>query len=494
MQVVLTASPALLSDYNGTSYMGFASALPASLIKEPIARRLFPTRSDREGRVKFSNYALAKVEAKLLEEFDRDEVVISDPRKLSKTVTQDTKAVGVTCMDPLGLSYGSGIVYMTLKLFGYEAKGTSYMSKAFTDLLNDRSIKRYKPKIILGGPAAWQITDNNAQEALSIDSVVLGEGEKVVKQLFRDAVDGRELPKTIEAPNADVEDIAPIRTPSLGGTVEITRGCGRGCKFCTPTMIRFKSLPAELIEEEVGVNVEHGAERVTLHSEDFLRYGSRGIKPEGEKVAELFERISKIPKGLGTDFASASSVACEPELTERIGKEYVNREGRSFIELGIETGSPELIQQIMPGKVYPFRAEEYPDVVTKAIETLNDGGWTVVGTMITGLPEEKESDTIKSLELLDRLKDMDVIVFVLPFIPMGMLRGNESKAIDMLMDDGNRRELLIRGLEKSMRQLNKDINVVRNGITKSLFARLALGLAVDYGLKKMESVAARNDN
>ncbi|BDC35526.1 hypothetical protein [Candidatus Methanoliparum sp. LAM-1] len=39
--------------------------------------------------------------------------------------------------------------------------------------------------------------------------------------------------------------------------------------------------------------------------------------------------------------------------------------------------------------------------------------------MITGFPEEKDDDVIKSLELVEKLAKYDCFLFVLPFVLMG---------------------------------------------------------------------------
>ncbi len=493
IKIVLTGGTALMSDYNGTNYMGFASALPVNIMTSRFEKKFFPTYSDEIGRAKIANYSIAKIEASLLNNgFSREEVILADPRKLDKAIESDTKAVGITCMDPLGIGYGSGIVNMAMVLLGVSPKGPSYMSKSFMDVINHPKIKKYKPKIIVGGEAAWQFLDFNMQEKLGIDTVVIGEGERAAPELFKKAVEGEDLPKFVHGMPIDAKDIPPIITPSINGEVEITRGCGRGCKFCTPTLLKFRSIPMDTILKETKLNLEYGAKNIGLHSEDFLRYGSKTLIPNEEKVLELFEKVHKLSSkyggNVGVDFVTAACTMTKPKLAEKIGREYVNIGRKSFIEVGIETGSPRLIKIIMPGKPLPFKAEEYPEVVKNAIGVLNDGGWTVVGTMITKLPEENEDDVIRSIELVEDLKDLDVVLFILPFIPMGQFRGKEVVMLKEILENDLRRELFIKGLDKSMRQLKKDIHIVKKGITKNMFAKFALQFVLNYILRKLEKI------
>ncbi len=499
MKIVLTGGRALMSDYNGTNYMGFASALPTSVIGKRLEKIFFPTYSDEHGRAMLSNYSIAKIEATLIRAgFSRDEVVVADPTKLDKVVKEDTEVLGVTCMDPLGVGYGSGIVNMAMILFGIVPRGISYMSKSFLDVINHPSVKKYKPKIIVGGEASWQFLDLNMQEKLGVDTVVIGEGERVAPELFKKAVNGENLPKMVNGPPVDAKEIPPILTPSIGGMVEITRGCGRGCKFCTPTLLKFRSIPLKTILKEAEFNLKHGGKNIGLHSEDFLRYGSRTLIPDDEKILNLFEKVEKLAKkyhaDIGVDFVTAACTMTKPKLAEKIGREYVNVGKRCFIEMGIETGSPRLVKIIMPGKPLPFKAEQYPEIVEQAIGVLNDAGWPVVGTLITKLPEENEDDVIKTIELLDNIKDLDVVPFVLPFIPMGQFRGREMVMLRDVLEDDVRRELFIKGLDKSVIQIKRDVRIVTRGITKSIFAKFALTLAVHYMLKKLKKIENMDSN
>ena len=94
----------------------------------------------------------------------------------------------------------------------------------------------------------------------------------------------------------------------------------------------------------------------------------------------------------------------------------------SIIEIGIESASPRVIKLIAPGKPKPFKPEEWPSVVEDAVIVLNDAGWWVCATIITGLPGEREEDVELNIRLVERLEPYNVFIHVLPFIPSGSLR------------------------------------------------------------------------
>jgi radical SAM superfamily enzyme YgiQ (UPF0313 family) len=75
-------------------------------------------------------------------------------------------------------------------------------------------------------------------DEFKIDYLIDGEIERVFSQLFRRIIESDpSLPRIVEIPKSEqprVEEIPVVRHRSTFGVVEITRGCGRGCQFCSP--------------------------------------------------------------------------------------------------------------------------------------------------------------------------------------------------------------------------------------------------------------------
>ena len=90
--------------------------------------------------------------------------------------------------------------------------------------------------------------------------------------------------------------------------------------------------------------------------------------------------------------------------------------------IGLETGSTRLVNQYMKGKAYPFRPEQWPDVVLKGMELQNKCNWFPICTFILGLPGETREDTKLSLDLLYALKDSKWVVVPTLFVPLGDTR------------------------------------------------------------------------
>jgi len=110
-------------------------------------------------------------------------------------------------------------------------------------------------------------------------------------------------------------------------------------------------------------------------------------------------------------------------LIEKCAEVILNKKQKWWgAEMGIETGSPRLAKKIMPAKAKPFDAEEYPEIVKQAAGIMTDNNLIPACTLITGLPEETDDDVIKTIELVDDLKDFKSLIVPLFFVPMGKLK------------------------------------------------------------------------
>ncbi len=509
-EIVLTGEIVTISDCWGSTTFAFINALPECYFKYFIDRLIFKVRSDREGRVRRAPYGLAKVEATLLRH-GFNSVIIASPYKLHNVIGENTRILGIYVMDPLGLSFGSGVIYWILRLADLPYRGIPYIARSFLKVLEHPAVKRYRRniRIIVGGPATWQLVDTGMQSELGVDVVYEGEFEMDGPSLFRRILSGDSVPSRVVGRPASIDEIPVIRTPSIGGIVEVTRGCGRGCKFCTPAQSgAMRSLPFENhIEREIRLNIEVGkCKEITLHSDEYFRYGSKSIHPNPDKVIKLTESVYKLVKSYGdeysfsTDFTTAAVVCEAPDLVKKVS-EYMCEGGRwNFVEMGIETGSPKLLRALMPGKVLPYRPEQYQEVVEQAIGILNDNRWIVVGTIILNLPGEDEDDVIKTMELLDRIKHLRAMTFPLPFIPMGRLRGLPFTLLDKILDDPLRRELILRALHKSFSEALMDVDIIvrkiENPVVKLIIRKVAIScfnLVLDRYKRKLGSLVEQRE-
>ena len=432
VEVVLTTDRTMMSNHHHKEFLGFGTTGAPVILPEKVWLWLFAPKMkviDKDGRPLEAPYGLRKVEAKLIDEgFD---AAIIDPDHLHKHVS-DAKVLLLSHHDYFGFGPPSSTFASIFKMETVNAR-------SFERLMNSpavREMKRRGVKIIAGGPAAWhwKYREDKMKE-WGVNSVVDGEGERVVGDLVRKALKGEELPKFLDVKPSNspkIDEISEIKLPSVNGLVEVMRGCPRGCKFCSVTLRPLRYMPFEKIENEILVNVRNGVENGIIHSEDVLLYGAKPpsyIIPNEEKLIKLHQLFKKHYKKIVWAHASIAAIVKgqrDSKLMEKLADIIID-ENQSWwgAEIGIETGSPRLAKIIMPQKAKPFSTDNWPELVVEAAGLMQDVGMQPAMTLIAGLPEETEDDVIQTLELVDELWDFKAIIMPMFFVPMGLLNGKD---------------------------------------------------------------------
>ncbi len=419
--IVLTASMMEMSDFNLDPFTSFSGGFPLILPKYFLRKKLYPNyHINEDGTAKLAPYGLRKVETLLIEEFGEENVVTAPPNNLPKFVGPETKVVGISTMDPLGLGFVSRTYTSILGLNGKPTTRTE-----FEDLLSNPTLRKHKPKIVVGGSGAWQIQSADMQDKFAIDTIMIGQAEHSVKKIFRKALDGEEVDKVIVTQIPERKEIPTIKKPSLYGTVEITRGCGRGCAFCSPTMRQRYSLPLKTILKEVKLNAKSGTRAILLQTDDIFLYKAKpNFLPNREAIVELIQEVNKVEdvELIQIAHASLAPVVYDQKIVEKIAPTLVEKSrwtcrGKpcASIEIGIETGSTQLMKKYMKGKMLPYKPEQWHDIVVQAIATLNDNAIYPLATLVLGLPGEQEEDILATIELLDKLKNAKIFYVPLLF-------------------------------------------------------------------------------
>jgi len=444
--IVLAASRAEANEYDNNPFTAFICTFPRKLSGYALREHMnnLPTNSD--GTAKRTIYGLRKVESMLINEFGEENVVCTHYDNLHRFVGKNTKVVGISTMDPMGLAYVS-TTYNSIIGFGGEALNAFEFEK----LVTHPSIVKYKPKVVVGGQGAWQVAEANAQDILGIDSLFQGEGEKDLTDFFKKILDEKEIPKSFQARKTDRTLVPLIKNAASYGMVEIMRGCGRGCAFCSPTMRNRHSFPIDHIMKEVEVNIEGGSRSIFTVTEDIFLYKSKkNFIPNTPEVVKLYKKISEYP-GVENILLSHGSFApilydknlldeLTPILIEKTKWNPDNGYKQSFVsvEMGIETGSVRLMNKYMKGKALPYSVDRWPEIVCEAIGSLNDHDWWPLCTIMTGQPEETEDDVIATINLIDDLRAQNSKMFYTPvlFIPLkeAMLGNTRRMNLDNLTE------------------------------------------------------------
>lgn len=480
-KIVLTADRTLMSEYNGLIFLGFSACAPKGIIPDKVYFSLFcpSVEVNNEGFIKYAPCGTRRIEAALLNHgFKREDIAVAHPDHLNKVVGPETKVIGITENDPLGIGPATSTF---TELF----RGEAYMAVKFRELLNNSRIKMFKPRIIVGGQGAWQLEDPETQRHLGIDCVIIGEGEEVVGPLFKKAISGEALPSILHSGIVPEKDIPPLAGPTIQGIVEISRGCGRGCDFCEPTALQLRHLSIEQILRDVEVNVRGGRQPL-LHAEDVLRYKARGFTIEKESVVGLFKAVRNYPgvKSIAISHFALSSVSASPQTIEEIANILdLGKNGTSLGgQTGIETGSPKLVKSHLAGKCKPFSAEDWPDIVINSFDILARNNWVPLATLVLGMPNEDEEDVNRTIDLVSKLTRFKSLIVPLFLVSMGRLRDNTNSFTVKDMTSAHT-ELFLRCWEHNFVWIPEFVREF-----KSLKMKYGLNLLVSYGTRKARSL------
>jgi radical SAM superfamily enzyme YgiQ (UPF0313 family) len=477
-KIVLTSDITMMSSYHGGVLLGFAATLPEKVMPDWIFRWLFcpPVPAAPDGSALLAPCGMRKVEAALLESgFGREEVMVAHPEYLHKAIGRETQIVGITHDDPLGKIAIREIEEMI-------DRGAPHNRAKFLSLLEHPSIRRYRPKVVVGGNGAWELVG----EDVPVDHIYLGEGEGDFPQICRRIMRGEEVPRVIKGSIVAGENIPVNRGASIAGIVEVGRGCWRGCSFCSPAMRTLRHRPLDRILADASINLEAGQGDILLHSEDVFTYGSSGGRPEGEKVIELFRRVKELgPSTLDVSHLSLATLHQSQGLLREVSSIVGVGSSQKYMSawIGIETGSCRIMKLHMPRKALPSAVEEWPEMVRDCYRLLAEESWLPVASLVLGLPGETAGDVDMTIDLVDSLREYTGLMLPLFFTPMaetglGGLRGfGRERALP------EHWELVGLCLEYNLRHLNR--------LHKLYSERMTAGPAVHLALRAINLLADR---
>jgi radical SAM superfamily enzyme YgiQ (UPF0313 family) len=405
------------------------ASVPAQLVPRFVYEKHLNQQSHADGTAVVMPYGVRIVEAILLEEYPPEDVAVCHPDNLHLFVGRRTRAVGIAAHNPIGVAFSTGVYS---NIFGSSARpiNAAESERVFLHPV----LRKYRPKIIVGGAGAWQIEKMDAFNRLRVDCVIIGRSEAVLLDVFRKADGGDKLPRVVRAPEPTLDQLRIPRRRSTYGILEMTRGCGRQCAFCSPTLETRISVPTEQLVEAAKANVREGGRVIFPVSEDIFIYGASPpfYIPNADALVNFYERIASVP---GVEYVLLSHATIAPALVNRhlikelsrilLGKTILRNPAsthpsKTFLSplMGIETGSQRLAALTMPGKALPFDIQDWQEIVVEGMNILNENNWFPVCSYVVGLPNETDEDVMQSLKLLHRLRKNKILHTPSIFTPL----------------------------------------------------------------------------
>lgn len=409
-RIVLTSDSTMMSSYHGGVMLGFAAIMPRAMLPDWIFRKFFcpPVPALEDGSAAIAPCGMRKVEAALLDAgFSREEVMVAHPDHLDRAIGPETEVVGITHDDPMGK-----IAFREIEeIIG---RGPPFNRSKFMELIRHPLIKEHRPRIVLGGNGAWEVMG----EDVGVDHIYLGEGESDFPEICRKIIRGEAVPSVIRGTAVPGEQIPTNRGATIGGIVEIGRGCWRGCAFCSPAMRTMRHRPLKNIIEDVQVNLAAGQRDIILHSEDFFSYGSAGMISNEEKVLELVTAVKRLgPKTMDVSHLSLAAIHQNQGLLRKISEIVGIGSDQNHMSawIGIETGSCRILKMHMPRKALPGEINNWPTIVGDCYRLFAEESWLPVASLVLGLPGENAEDVIQTTELVESLMDYTGLILPLFF-------------------------------------------------------------------------------
>lgn len=451
-KIVITAPLTETIDHAGYFIqMGMAS-MPIWM--EGVMNKKYPhwreVEYNSDGSARYMPAGVRLVEAALLREYSPEDIVCCFPDDLNKFIGPETRVVAVSTHNPLGVTFAAGVY---TSIFGSSKMPiNSHYSRLMFEKIKSNP-HRSGFKVIVGGSGGWQITQTDSFDELSVDCVVEGRAEsEETMQIFRDAIEGRPVPREIEVAHPkDRDAILVPKSRTTFGVVEMTTGCGRRCQFCVPDLNPQLDMPKEKIMAAVDANVRDGNRQISLATEDMFIWGQVHTStpfyfPNREALLDLYQSVIDTP-GVDQHVLSHSTIApavVDPVLIRKLSEmllpkspihlpylsSHPQKKALSPL-IGLETGSVRMAKKIMPSKGVPFPIDEWPSVVLEGLRVLNENNWFPVMTLIVGSPGETDEDVMETLDLVYEMERRNLFAFLVPsiFTPLHDTRMEKAQGV-----------------------------------------------------------------
>jgi len=262
---------------------------------------------------------------------------------------------------------------------------TAVNSQAYRAYAVADEFRRRGVRVAIGGMHASAVPEEALAHA---DAVIVGEGEDVVPRLVDDLRRGSLQRLYRSHGNVDLTTVGPPRLDLVQGwsrfnkvPLQATRGCPRGCKYCSiittyGKLYRHKSVAQVVAEVEMAKR---------LHERPWVSFADENLYLDRKYTKELARALA--PLNVRWECYCDSQVAKDEELLE-----LLHASNCVQIMIGFESLNPSSLKDAAPWKsriVHEYRA---------SVERIQSHGIGVMGLFILGLDDD-------DLDVFERIRD-----------------------------------------------------------------------------------------
>jgi radical SAM superfamily enzyme YgiQ (UPF0313 family) len=400
-----------------------AASQTTTLPRVAVEALLMPRDRTPGLRARIAPLGLRRVEAALLAAgLGADDVIVVREEHLREVIGPRTRLVAISSGEPCGL--GMNTSTMTT-INGGMIYPQAMFRRVLAEVHRCLALTPSSAKVLLGGPGAWQLAgDATARHAMGIDHVVNGYCEGNVAALCRALVAGEALPEVITGEAVSAAAIPPIRGATTMGVVEISRGCGLGCSFCTIARTPMLHLPEATILADVRSNLAGGNQNIAILSEDFLRYGAQGLSVNPAALISLLHALRHLDglRLIQVDHVNVASIArYRDEELQAVHNGLVGgvRHNYPWVNIGVETASGALLKAAGGGaKFGGIDPNDWGAACAEQVRRMSQAGFFPLVSLVVGLPGEGADDVRKTLAWVEALRGERLAIFPVLYAPI----------------------------------------------------------------------------
>ncbi|MEW5694200.1 MAG: TIGR04013 family B12-binding domain/radical SAM domain-containing protein [Candidatus Hydrogenedentota bacterium] len=288
----------------------------------------------------------------------------------------------------------------------------TYHKEFYKEIICNLKNKRKNIKIVAGGPH----TSGAPDEVLNYgaDSVCVGEGEGVIKEIINDYLSSG-LKKFYYGVPVDLDKYkSSSEKYGLYGPVEITRGCSHNCYFCqVPSLfqhkVRHRSI--ENIVESFKVMVRVGMRDLRMIAPDAFNYGRINNEDNTGCIEGLLKSIrNEFGKRINLFFGTFPSEIRPDSVTldkVKILKEYTDTK---LIVIGLQNASKNILEKI--------NRKHTKEDVKESVQIFLKAGFKVAVDIIFGFPDETRKDREETILFCEKMVNLGVKIHCHYYMPL----------------------------------------------------------------------------